>query len=347
MLVVGSARIPTAPPTPASSNGSVETKLGTSVVTLTSSTDTDLRLKVRAVRLTPDSAAPTTTLDVTVSIGSLESHNWAIPVADGDFVDDETTGAASIGAPNSELGSYGQITLTATPVGSPTTRLCGDGSSETVQNEAVGGSVDFSTGSAAVSPWGELSDSHVAFSGQSHLVQEFGTADDPCFDPPSGLANPCTLGIEWSAPYDATGTISGGWRTSPHGVNGQVDATNTVSLAQAGSPTAVRTDTDSRAVPIPITEVFTGQALMAVTGNPSQSITGSATVRSASGPVVRNDDCPAALSQVNTRSFDSAIQPGPHPLTIKQAIGGPIILSRQPHGAEIRFVHRVGQPSLT
>jgi hypothetical protein len=298
------------------------------------------------VRLTPPSSDPSTTLDVTVSIGSLESHEWAIPVDNADFLNDTTTGAGSVDAPASELGNYGQINLTATPEGSPTTRLCDDGSSETIQNEAVGGSVDFSTGSAAVSPWGKITDDHVAFSGNSHLVQEFGTADDACFDPPSSLADPCTTSIQWSAPYRTSGTISGGWRTSPHGVSGLVNSSNPVTVTQAGSPTAVRTDTDHRQVAIPITEVWPDRAVVDISGNPNQLVTGTAVVQSVVSPVVTKDDCPTAASPVSTRTFNSSIRPGPHPLTIDQAIGGPIVVSRQTRGAAISFVHRVGQSNL-
>lgn len=312
---------------------------------MTSSTNTDLSLRVRAVRLTPTGGATSTRLEVVVSRGSLESHQWAIPVEDSAFLDDTTTGNASVDAGSDQLGQYGSVNLSAQPQGPPTTKVCADGSSATIYNESIGGSVDFATGTGVASPWGRVSGQHLAFTGSSRLIEEFGTADDSCFGPaPSGLTA-CTPGIQWSSPYGSNGSVSGGWRSTPHGRTGQVTATHTIMVGAAGSPTAVRTDTDHRSVAIPTASVWRTHAEIRVVGNPTQAVTGTATFTSAVSPVVTFNSCPST-GRVRVRSFGSSVEPGGSPLTIRQALGGPIVLSRHAFGGQIRFIKWPGQSSL-
>jgi hypothetical protein len=203
----------------------------------------------------------------------------------------------------------------------------------TVRDVGVQGLIDFATASSA---WGRVTEDPIAFSGTNQLVQEFGTPGDACFNPaPTGLTT-CTPSIFWSTPYGSTGTISGGWKSVTHGTTGLVTATNEVTVTVPGAPVVQRTDTDIRHVAIPIVTVWPKHSLLSAAGQSSQEVTGTATVKTSGPPAVHNRQCSGVT--VTSRAWKATLTPGAHPLTIKQAIGGPIVVSRHVLSAHLRLV---------
>ena len=133
---------------------------------------------------------------------TVESHEWQFPV-DGAAFEVDDTGAGTLNVPSDQLGPYGTVDLTITPVGSPTTQKCNGNPISQTQKVSLSGTLAFDTLSSGGHKWGSVTRKTLTASLVSIYATNAGTA---CVD----FNNlPCVVGLVWGANHGENLNFSG------------------------------------------------------------------------------------------------------------------------------------------
>lgn len=232
--------------------------LQSSFTHVTSSTGKKLRVQLTANQVVGVPSASTAMITVRKGSARSETHAWNFEVATGALTLDDT-GAGTVDVPGSAISPYGEVSLTVTPVGDPTTQQCQGQDVSQTQKVSLSGTFYFDTRSGGKHAWGAVGSKSkpFTFSATNSVVSQFNpSANIGCVD----FNNlPCASGLTWSSNQNSNLDFDG----FGAGKHGQLFASRTVNLS---TPAGATRDDEAFATTKPLKVVKkSGGASLSVT----------------------------------------------------------------------------------